>query len=242
MKNPLVNLLTKDERRILGYLCVILICGMLIKSTGISLIYAEKTVENQTSLTQAVERDTVIKIDIRTASSEELELLPGIGPKRAETILAYRAGKQFDSPQELLNIKGIGAKTYLKMQPMLLAFGKTGSGVADKDKLKALNSPDVLEEESSEQIGKQGLDGTDSSVKKAQSEMKSGADNNQGIIHLNTASREDFMSLTGIGEKKADAILAYRKQIGRFTSIEQLMDVPGIGPKTLEKNRNRLSL
>ena len=44
-------------------------------------------------------------------------------------------------------------------------------------------------------------------------------------------------SLKGIGDVKAQAIVAYRGQNGDFTSVDQLLDIKGIGGKTLEKNR-----
>ena len=61
-------------------------------------------------------------------------------------------------------------------------------------------------------------------------------------VNLNTASLEELTRLTGIGPKKAEAILAWRDANGRFERVEQLLEVKGIGPKILEANRARLSL
>lgn len=43
--------------------------------------------------------------------------------------------------------------------------------------------------------------------------------------------------LKGVGMKKAEAIISYRDEFGPFTAVEDLLNVPGIGPATLEKNR-----
>ena len=50
-----------------------------------------------------------------------------------------------------------------------------------------------------------------------------------GQVNLNTASVKDLCSLQGIGEAKAEAIIAYREEIGAYTSIEQIKNVTGIG-------------
>ena len=50
-----------------------------------------------------------------------------------------------------------------------------------------------------------------------------------GLVNLNTASVAELCTLSGIGEAKAEAILAYRTEIGAFSSIEQLKEVTGIG-------------
>lgn len=58
-----------------------------------------------------------------------------------------------------------------------------------------------------------------------------------GRIDLNTAGLNELDSITGVGPVIAQRILDYRAQIGRFASVDELLDVKGIGPKTLEKMR-----
>jgi competence protein ComEA len=242
MNSPLDSMMTKDEQKILGFVGIFMILGMLLYYSGISALYTDQSQSQQEALKQVTQMDSIYLIDIRTASAQELTMLSGIGEKRALDIIAYRERKQFESPEELLNIKGIGAKTYLNMQPMLLTFGTAGSGVKDKQKLSAVQNPELISEANSASIDKQELDGTGNIAKKERIGKKSSVKADNTIINLNTASKQDLMSLDGIGEVKADAIISYRNQIGKFTSIEQLLDVKGIGTKTLEKNRQRLSL
>ena len=55
------------------------------------------------------------------------------------------------------------------------------------------------------------------------------------IIDLNTATSEQLQTLPGIGPVLAERIVAYRQEIGTFTSVGQLMNVSGIGDKKLEE-------
>lgn len=61
-----------------------------------------------------------------------------------------------------------------------------------------------------------------------------------GKVNLNTASINELTALKGIGEKKAQAIVDFREKQGKFTTVEQLADVSGIGPATLEANRDMI--
>lgn len=62
-----------------------------------------------------------------------------------------------------------------------------------------------------------------------------------GLVNLNTASLQELDTLAGVGPVTAQRILDHRQRIGRFTSVDQLLDVSGIGPKTLEKLRPQVS-
>lgn len=56
-----------------------------------------------------------------------------------------------------------------------------------------------------------------------------------GLIDLNTASRDLLETLPGIGEGRADDILTYRKENGPFNAVAELTDITGIGQATYEK-------
>ena len=50
-------------------------------------------------------------------------------------------------------------------------------------------------------------------------------------LDINTASAEEFIKVKGIGEKKAERIISYRNEHGKFNSIDELKNVKGIGKK-----------
>ena len=62
------------------------------------------------------------------------------------------------------------------------------------------------------------------------------------LINPNTASLAELMSLPGVGQTKARAIIAYRQQVGTFSSLDEITQVSGIGDKTYAKFKDRLTL
>jgi competence protein ComEA len=72
-------------------------------------------------------------VNINTATLEELQTLPGIGPSVSKRILDYRQKNgAFKKPEDLMNVRGIGEKSFLKLKPLVAisaAAGKTGGGL-----------------------------------------------------------------------------------------------------------------
>jgi competence protein ComEA len=61
-------------------------------------------------------------------------------------------------------------------------------------------------------------------------------------ININQADAKQLTEINGVGEAKAQAIIAYREENGPFTSIDQLTEVSGIGEKSLENIKDQVSL
>lgn len=61
-------------------------------------------------------------------------------------------------------------------------------------------------------------------------------------IDLNTATKEELMTLTGIGESKAMSIVAYRETNGKFKKIEDIMNITGIKDGVFEKIKSRIKV
>ncbi len=216
ISNPLRNYLTPSEQKMLLFIAAILLMGNILDIVGWNPLQAEKA--DADSLYQVVQTDAKLNLDIRSASLQELMSLSGIGEKRAKDIIAYRIKQQFRSVNELLNIKGIGAKTYAKLLPDLLVFGDSSNtelkSVTSTKKDKAANAKTPA---------------------KGKAELSN-------VVNINTASVKELCTLVGIGEVKAKAIVDWRSENGKFSSVEDFVKVPGIGAKTLEKNMHRLTV
>ena len=68
-----------------------------------------------------------------------------------------------------------------------------------------------------------------------------GAAGQSGLLDLNAATAHELESLPGVGRVKAEAIVELRETLGRYSGVEELLQVPGIGPATLEGIRDRVT-
>ena len=73
---------------------------------------------------------------------------------------------------------------------------------------------------------------------------KAGADadaiRHEGMVNINTAAKEELMSLEGIGEKRAEDIISYRNSSGGFKSIDELMNVSGIKQASFDRIKEKI--
>ena len=63
-----------------------------------------------------------------------------------------------------------------------------------------------------------------------------------GKVDLNSASKEQLMTLPGIGESKADAIVRYREETGPFSCTEDVMNISGIKDRVYSQIRDRITV
>lgn len=69
-----------------------------------------------------------------------------------------------------------------------------------------------------------------------------GNNDTDSIISINTASKDELMTLPGIGEGKAEAIVKYREEFGEFSNIEDIKNVSGIGESVYTKIKDYIKL
>ena len=66
--------------------------------------------------------------------------------------------------------------------------------------------------------------------------------NSNSLININTASKEQLMTLPGIGESKANSIITYRQENGKFAKIEDIMNISGIKNAAFEKIKDLITV
>ena len=71
--------------------------------------------------------------------------------------------------------------------------------------------------------------------------IDSSTDNNE-LVNINTASKEQLMTIPGIGQSKAEAIIKYREENGNFNTIEDIKNVSGIGDSLFEEVKTHITV
>ena len=80
------------------------------------------------------------------------------------------------------------------------------------------------------------------SAERAEELLEEEKEAESGLVNLNTASAEELMTLTGVGEAKARAILDYREEHGGFQKPEDLMEIPGIKEGVFQKIKDQITV
>jgi competence ComEA-like helix-hairpin-helix protein len=183
------------------------------------------TSQVQASVDEKARRDEPLrpdeKFDINTVSETDLARM--IGDTRAKRIIDYRRSVgRIGSLQELNdNVSSIGEGTIEKMEPHLLPLQPSRELQSARPSFQSAAS----------------VADWDRSPQKASRERSAAAG---GIVDLNTASAAELTLLPGIGDALARRIVDWRQAHGGFRSVDQLLDVSGIGPAKLEALRPRV--
>ena len=114
------------------------------------------------------------------------------------------------------------------------ALEKAG-GLTDEADLKSINQAQKLSDEAVVYVAKVGENAVDVTTSAPTSATSGAGQAKSALVNLNTATEADFQTISGIGQKRAQDIIAYREANGRFKSVDELKNVSGIGAKTLEK-------
>jgi competence protein ComEA len=129
----------------------------------------------------------------------------------------------------------------LEMGSRIYQAVEAAGGFAEEASREAVNQARKLSDEeeiyipTKEETAQAGMTAWTGSLQSSGSEMTSG-----GKVNLNTADVDQLMTLSGIGQTRAEAILAYREEHGGFSSIEEIMNVQGIKEGTFAKIKDEI--
>lgn len=177
--------------------------------------------------------------------------------QKAKTTLKKAA---VSKPQEVTcdiagAVKNEGVYT-LKQGARLNELIEVAGGLAHNAQLKNVNRALILRDQDKIHIPYRGekiksdqvVSSVGSNKTYSTSEQPSGNDNsigehsNSSKININTANIQELQKLNGIGQKKAELIVAYRQENGQFKKIEDLKQISGIGDKTFEALKDQLAV
>lgn len=152
------------------------------------------------------------------------------GQKNTEVLYVYICGEVINPGVYEMN-----------RQERVCTLIQRAGGLTEHADLKAVNQAQFLEDGQMVYIpSTEEAQGLPADV--TGTEESSGSGQTEGKINLNSASREQLMTLPGIGEGKAGNIISYREEHGKFQSIEDLMKVDGIKEGTYEKLKDRITV
>lgn len=200
----------------------IICCGAMIFCL-FGLCSCEKASQEMVTLEEVTDTEEVLEAE--EVSEEEVE-----DASKADTIFVYVCGQ----------VKQPGVYE-LKASSRIFEAIEAAGGMLETASLDVINQAAVVEdgqkvyipsiEEAAASGGEMdfGESGTAESV-------------DDGRVNINTADKEELMTLTGIGEKRAEAIIAYRTQNGAFADVEALMQVAGIKQATFDKIKDQIKV
>ena len=224
--------LTADEHRALAFIAALLCLSAAVRVVGLpdpvdvpaedGFDLGEHIATVEAAVAEAEEMERPLAegetVDPNTASAVQLNRLPRVGPALAERIVADReANGRFRRLADLGRVAGVGERTLELLAPHVSlpsgGFGKASGSLAQ---------PPWGNEASGRTV----------------SAPAHAAD----LIDLNRATAAELEALSGIGPVLAERIVAYRDSVGRFTAPSELARVPGIGPATLERLSERVTV
>lgn len=207
----------KQKKKAVSAVCFVLVCGVV--SLGIhhgtqkkGQIVLEKNVETSELKVAGVTGTPALTEDVEHDTSTETMYVHLCGAVEEEGVYILPKGSRL--------IDGVTAAGGFTKEADT-TFHNLAAVLADGQKVYV---PTLVETE--ELSVAERIEGTGNGSESEQSSNKGEA---RVKVNINTAGKEELMTLSGIGESKAESILMYREKVGPFQSIEELKNVTGIG-------------
>jgi len=170
------------------------------------------------------------KVNINTASEEELSGLPSVSKSLAKAIKGYReANGPFKSIEDIMNVPRMSKRAYSKIESMITA-GTGGQPAEEKQGGEVVPAPVVPQSEKQQMEKDSGTVEEKRTPKKFESEK----------ININTASLPQLLDL-GFTTVQAEGILKYIRENGPFLSVDDLKKVPGISEEVVSEVKDNIT-
>lgn len=208
-----------------------------VEYTAVSPVSQESYMSDTTEITS---QEIIFRLDLNTATAEQLTELDGIGEELAGRIIAYRDEHYFNSVDELKNVYGIGDaivennRDKLTVVPVetnvQIPTETTSSYTQTSEQPLTVTSVGSAVPETTTTASAVTTVTETPKVETTTSKVEV-----RFPLDINSATEEELVCLDGVGETLARRIVAYREINGGYYSVYELLEVSGIGEPTLDK-------
>lgn len=171
--------------------------------------------------------DQTPAIVIRFPKSAETEETSGYEPEYTAGTQIIQKSRGYKKPEPLTEEPEPEISAIAETEPILISTERETASEASANYAAGSSAVQILQTSSSK--AEETADAADS-------------ENSSELININTAPASELVKLKGIGEVKAAAIVEYRRINGNFKTVQDIMNVSGIGEKTFEKIRGQITV
>lgn len=171
--------------------------------------------------------DQTPAIVIRFPKSAETEETSGYEPEYTAGTQIIQKSRGYKKPEPLTEEPEPEISAIAETEPILISTERETASEASANYAAGSSAVQILQTSSSK--AEETADAADS-------------ENSSELININTAPASELVKLKGIGEVKAAAIVEYRRINGNFKTVQDIMNVSGIGEKTFEKIRSQITV
>ena len=171
--------------------------------------------------------DQTPAIVIRFPKSAETEETSGYEPESTAGTQIIQKSRGYKKPEPLTEEPEPEISAIAETEPILISTERETVSEASANYASGGSAVQILQTSSSK--AEETADTADS-------------ENSSELININTAPASELVKLKGIGEVKAAAIVEYRRINGNFKTVQDIMNVSGIGEKTFEKIRSQITV
>lgn len=171
--------------------------------------------------------DQTPAIVIRFPKSAETEETSGYEPEYTAGTQIIQKSRGYKKPEPLTEEPEPEISAIAETEPILISTERETASEASANYAAGSSAVQILQTSSSK--AEETADAADS-------------ENSSELININTAPASELVKLKGIGEVKAAAIVEYRRINGNFKTVQDIMNVSGIGEKTFEKIRSQIKV